>query len=222
MNSGYINIQVALPVYNKDPQTSDLGRKILISGLELIDEVGLEDFTFRKLAIRIQSTEASIYRYFENKQAMLHYYVLWYWGWLKHRVTMISDLISDPRECLLCVVDVLTTQQPIKGTDLQFNERQLYRVIMAESQKIFLNKRVDEVNKEGFFRPYKELVNSVSDLICEVNPTYPYSKMLASSMIEGAHLQHFFAEHLPGLTNVDKKTDSVKDFYRNIFKELLF
>jgi hypothetical protein len=37
--------------------------------------------------------------------------------------------------------------------------------------------------------------------------------MLISTMIEGAHNQRFFAEHLPRLTDVIKGEDSVTQFY---------
>ena len=46
----------------KDPQTSELGNRILATGIDLINEIGFDAFTFRKLAQAINSVEASIYR----------------------------------------------------------------------------------------------------------------------------------------------------------------
>ena len=57
--------------YLKDPQGSELGINILKASIELIEEIGIEDFTFKKLSIRIESTEASVYRYFESKHQLL-------------------------------------------------------------------------------------------------------------------------------------------------------
>ena len=56
-------------LYNRDPQDTDLGRKIIKHSIELMDEIGFEAFTFKKLAHRISSTEKSVYRYFENKHS---------------------------------------------------------------------------------------------------------------------------------------------------------
>jgi hypothetical protein len=58
-------IQVNDKLYLKDPETSDLGKKILEKSILLIDEIGLEHFTFKKLGQSINSNESSIYRYFE-------------------------------------------------------------------------------------------------------------------------------------------------------------
>jgi hypothetical protein len=40
--------------------------------------------------------------------------------------------------------------------------------------------------------------------------------MLLSTIIEGAHLQVFFAEHLPRLTNIQKTEDYVSKFYTEL------
>jgi AcrR family transcriptional regulator len=41
------------------------------NGLILINKIGFEEFTFKKLSIEISTTEASIYRYFENKHQII-------------------------------------------------------------------------------------------------------------------------------------------------------
>ena len=64
----FLGITVNDKLYIKDPQSSELGQKIIENGIILIDEIGFENFTFRRLALKIESTEASVYRYFENKQ----------------------------------------------------------------------------------------------------------------------------------------------------------
>ena len=58
-------------LYSRDPQNTELGQRILKHSIILIDEIGLENFTFKKLAFEIESTEASMYRYFENKHQLL-------------------------------------------------------------------------------------------------------------------------------------------------------
>ncbi len=55
-------------VYLKNPESSDLGLKIISNSIEMVNELGFESFTFKKLGERIESPESSIYRYFENKR----------------------------------------------------------------------------------------------------------------------------------------------------------
>jgi AcrR family transcriptional regulator len=75
-----IKIQVNSKTYVKDPETSDLGKKIIKNSILLIDEIGFEEFTFKKLGEKIGSNESSIYRYFENKHKLLVYLSSWYWA----------------------------------------------------------------------------------------------------------------------------------------------
>ena len=60
-------IRVPETIYLKDPESSELGQKIIKNSIELIDDIGFEAFTFKKLAESIGTTEAGVYRYFENK-----------------------------------------------------------------------------------------------------------------------------------------------------------
>jgi hypothetical protein len=53
-------------------------------------------------------------------------------------------------------------------------------------------------------------------MITEINPKYKYPQMLVSTVIEGAHSQRFFTEHLPSLTNQIKGKDAIVEFYKKI------
>jgi hypothetical protein len=57
-------------------------------------------------------------------------------------------------------------------------------------------------------------------MITEVNPSYPFAKSLASSIVEGALHQHFLKDHLKTITNCDE-TISPTDFYLNAIDSLL-
>ena len=83
-----VNIRISLNpgLYLKDPQESDLGRRIIKHSILLLEELGFEQFNFKKLAEAMGSTEASIYRYFENKHLLLIYLVSWYWEWLSYMI----------------------------------------------------------------------------------------------------------------------------------------
>lgn len=207
-----IEIRVNERIYLKDPESSELGRKMVEAGIALIDNIGFEAFTFKKLAVEIGSTEASIYRYFESKHRFLIYIACWYWRWLDYRLVLATTNIESPEERLKRAVQVLVDVVGVDSDFSHIDEVKLNRIIISESSKAYLNKLVDKENKEGFFLAYKTLVQRVSDIIIEVNPKYKYPHMLVSSIIEGAHHQRFFAEHLPRLTDVVDGEDAITQF----------
>lgn len=211
-----ITLKVNDHVYLKDPQSSDLGKNIIKGSINLIDKYGFEDFTFKKLASHIKSTEASIYRYFENKTKVLLYLTVWYWGWMESRLLLSTMNIKDNEEQLKIAINILTSEVKEDGDFSHIDEVKLHRIIYAESSKSYLNRHVDDENKHGVFSSYKNIVGRVSDIILAINPDFKYPNMLTSTIIEGAHLQRFFAEHLPRLTNQTKNKDDIESFYTNL------
>ena len=109
----------------KDPRESELGKSILLESINLIDKIGLEQFTFRKLAIRIGSTEASIYRYFENKHKLLLYLVNWYWGWLENKILVETHNLSSNYKKLERVIELLSSPIEQDPTIDYINEQKL-------------------------------------------------------------------------------------------------
>lgn len=211
-----ISIKVNENVYLKHPDSSNLGQKIVEGSIHLIDDMGFEDFTFKKLAKHIGSTEASVYRYFESKHHLLVYLILWYWGWQEYRLVMRTMNVDDPCERLKRCIAVLTERVEEDSNFSQINEVKLNRIVIAEASKIYLNKKVDKENEKGFFIQYKDVVQRVSDIILEINPKFKYPHMLVSTIIEGAHHQRFFAEHLPRLTDQIDGEDAIASFYQEI------
>lgn len=211
-----IALKINPKVFKKDPLTSDLGARILRQGIDLIEELGFENFTFKKLAINIQSTEASIYRYFESKHNLLAYLTMWYWSWMEYRVLMTTLNIPDPNIRLKNAVKCLT-QDVVEDKEVsQIDEAKLHRIVIMESFKVYLCKKVDEDNKSGFFKPYKSLVQRVADIILEIKPLFKYPHMLVSTIIEGAQHQRFFADHLPRLTDIVEGEDAITTFYTEL------
>ena len=82
--------------------------------------------------------------------------------------------------------------------------------------KAYHTKNVDEENRKGCFKAYKKVVQRVSDIVLEIVPDFQYPHMLISTVIEGAHQQKYFAEHLPALTDTRKEEDSIFEFYRQL------
>lgn len=63
------------------------------------------------------------------------------------------------------------------------------------------------------FEAYTRLVQRVSNMVLAINPAFPYAHMLISSVIEAANKQHYFAEHLPSLTNTTMNGHKIPDFF---------
>lgn len=198
-----IQVDDRLPL--KDPVASEVGRQILEHSILLLDEIGFEGFTFKKLATRIGITEPTVYRYFENKHKLLLYLISWYWNWLEYKIILATGNIASPEERLRLALVQLS--QPLEQDDNYpyIHEAALYHIVIAESSKVYLTKEVDKDNREGFFLSYKRLCSRIADIIREINPAYRFPTALVSTVIESAHNQMYFAEHLPSLTEVGKK-----------------
>ena len=218
----HIKIQVNPKLFLKDPHTSELGEKILQKSIQLIDELGYEHFTFKKLALEINSTEASIYRYFESKQKLMFYFINWYWSFIEYRLIFETANIQDSREQLSRAIHILTSLPDSETETIDLAEAPLKKIVMNESIKVIMTKEVDAENKEGVFAVYKSIVKRVAEIILEINPNYPYPNMLVSAMMEGSNQQRFFEAHLPGLTNQMPGSDFVEQFYKDlVFKVLI-
>lgn len=216
-----ITIQVNSKLYLKDPNSSELGIKIITKSIDLINSMGFEDFTIRKLAIAINSTEASVYRYFESKQKLLLYLISWYWSWMEYRLVFATTNISSPKIKLERAISLITDKIENDENLNNVNLKKLNSIVFTESTKSYLNKEVDKENKIGAFGEYKKFVENVSDIVLELNPKYKYPNMLISTVIEGAHLQHHFTDHLPRLTNISRADDHIQQFFTDIvFKSI--
>lgn len=208
------NIIIAVndKLYVKNPETSDLGKKIIEQSILLIDEIGFENFTFKKLGEKINSNESSIYRYFESKHKLMLYLSSWYWGWIEYKLVFATNNVTNPVEKLKKAILIVTEKVNDDSATVHINEAILNKIIVQEFTKTLLTKEVDEENKEGFFIVYKRIINRIIEIINEVNPNYLFAKSLASSIVEGALHQHFLKEHLTTITSCDE-TNSVTDFY---------
>ncbi len=212
------SIRVALPngLYLKDPQESILGRKILRQSIILLDDIGFEAFTFKKLAAEMGSTQASVYRYFENKHFVLLYLVAWYWEWQRLQIRLRTLNMDDAERKLRVAIEVLVNAG-MSPSGVDFIDLQaLQRIVIAESIKVYHTKMVDEENKEGFFLNYKGLSGLIASFIREYASDFPYPRSLATSLLELCNNQLYFAQHLPSLTDI-----RMSDQYPQHMEEML-
>lgn len=215
-----IKIEVNENLYIKNPESSDLGKKIVEHSILLIDKIGFEQFTFRKLGNEIGSNESSVYRYFENKHKLLLYLTSWYWGWKEYQLVFSTANMDDKRAKLKKAVQVLTRQVEKDSFISHIDEVVLNRVVVNEFSKSYLTKEVDKENKEGFFAVYNRLVFRLKEMIEEVDKEYPYPASLASTILEGSLHQYFLKEHFPALTECSTKTLPSEYFTNMVFNVL--
>jgi len=219
MSTFFVQLEINPNLYLKDPQKSRLGRKIINHSVLLIDKIGLEKFNFKKLAKVIPSSEATIYRYFENKHKLFVYLLNWYWEWMIARLDLNTLNIIDPKRKLYMTFDVIVDTAN-RNMAIEFvDEEILHKIVVREGAKGYHHKSVDEDNDDGFFRAYKQLCSKIAAIISEVKPAFPYPKILASTLIETANNNLYFARHLPRLT--DLQTGKHKDDLNQQVKEML-
>ncbi len=192
-------------LYLRNPEDTELGRKILRHSVELIYKLGFEVFTFKKLAEEIGSTEAGIYRYFENKHKLLIYITAWYFGWIEFQINFQTNNIKDQKVKLHKIIRLLTSPIEDDKQTSYIDESLLHPVIVAEGSKAYLTKQVEENNNLEFFQPYKDLCTLIGNVILAYNPNYKFPKSLASTIVEIAHFQNFFMHNLTSLTDFSKR-----------------
>lgn len=215
-----LRVDVNENIYLKDPFSSDLGKDIISNSLLLIPDLGLEQFTFKKLSIKIGCTETAIYRYFENKHKLMLFLTLWYWGFLEQNLVLSSINLKDPKERLLLAIKILV-KGPIYKVNNYIDPISLKRVLVDESTKAYLTKEVDEDYKNGFFNLYNRLGERIANIILEINPKYEFPKTLVSTVMESSLLQSYYSEHIPSLTEIHPMDSKRVDFFQKlVFKAI--
>ena len=205
-----ISIQPSLKLALRDPESSVLGRKIVREGIVLMNRIGFEQFTFKKLAEAVETTEASIYRYFENKHRLLLYFMTWYWNYVEYQAMVSLQNLNDPKIKIQKIIQILTVGLPNWSDVSGIDKEALQEIVIAESSKVFLTKEVDAINREQLFKPYKDLCQYIASLFQAYNPSYPYPRSLASTILEMAQFQPYFMVHLPSLTDFGGERDGTK------------
>jgi len=210
-----IRIKVHPGLYLKDPESSELGKRILSSSVGVIHTMGMERFTFKKLSNELQTTESSIYRYFENKHKLLLYLSSWYWAWLETYIVFQTANRIDPLDKFKIMLEILgknNWNQEVSGSvDMNI----LRQIMITESSKAFLTKEVEAENKEGLFEGFKQLCHRFCVVFKEINPNYPYPEMLSTTIVEGVFHQQFFKSYFPALTDSSALKDdtAINDFF---------
>lgn len=203
-----IRIKMNERLFLRNPEDSLLGKKLVKHGIYLINKVGFEDFTFKKLATDVNTTEATIYRYFENKHKFLVYLITWYWSYLEFKVLFSINNLTNPEIKLKTIIKLLV-EEPKKNnsSDDFIPEHEAYKLVMWEGSKAYLTRNVTKDNKDRLFKPYKDLSARIAGIIKEYNPKYKFQNSMASTLLELSHSQKFFMQNLPSLTDSSSPDD---------------
>ncbi len=202
-------------LYLKEPFSSELGSSIVQNGAVLIQDLGMENFTFKKLAVTVGVTEAAVYRYFENKHMLLLYLTAWYWAWMEvNYVYSTANLESS--KARLSIAMRLIVNGPVFTKNVHISPSDLRNIVVNESLKGYLTKTVDTEHKNGIFAQVYSFGERISDLIFEINPTYPYPKTLAYTIMESSLLHAFNAKHLPDMTEQSLDSENRLVFFEDL------
>ncbi|MEP1087840.1 TetR/AcrR family transcriptional regulator [Algoriphagus sp.] len=202
-------------LYLKEPFSSDLGSSIVQESAMLIRDLGMEHFTFKKLAVNIGVTEAAIYRYFENKNMLLLYLTAWYWAWMEvNYVYATANLESS--KARLSIAMKLLVNGPLFTKNVHVAPTDLRSIVVNESLKGYLTKTVDAQHQSGFFEQLYSFGVRISELIFEINPEYPYPKTLAYTVMESSLLHAFNSQHLPDMTEQSLDSENRLVFFEDL------
>ena len=215
-----LSFEVNENVYLKDPEKSELGKKLVKHSIDLIAQIGFEAFTFKKLAADVATTEASVYRYFENKHRLLLYIISWYWKYMDFLLDYQLQNIADPKQKITSIISLFTHELPSSMGGLDYNKKLLHQIVISESSKVYLTKEVISINQNEVFSPYKDLCAKIAAVITSYNKKYPYPKSLSTTIIEVSHQQQFFSIFLPRLTDVTSKNKNM--LVNNFLEDLVF
>lgn len=208
-----LSIDIPSGLYLKKPTSSDLGKRIVTNSIHFIYNFGFEDFTFKKLAEHIDSTESSVYRYFENKNKLLLYLSSLYWGSMEYQLLLKTTAAVSKLDTLNAAIQVLS-EPPANEDDVKgINHYQLQQIIIAEFNKPFHSKLLNSTEEqEASFQLYTRFIKRLSDIIQFISPQYEYPLSLASTLVEGLHYQIYLSKYFKDITDCTNK-NSLQEFF---------
>jgi AcrR family transcriptional regulator len=158
------------------------------------------------------STEASIYRYFENKYKLLAYLVAWYWDLMHFMLLIDIRNIDDNKKKLQKAIVTLVNSLDNSTTPNYIDQEKLHNIVVENATKVYHTKKVDALNKEGFYLNYKKIVKKLSEIILDIDPNFKYPKALATNIIEQSLNNEYYLDHIPSLTDKggDKSTSKAE------------
>lgn len=212
----YINLDIPHTLFNKNPRTSETGKKILRVSAQLIAQQGIDVFTFRKLSASTGISEATIYRYFDSKNQLLLFFLNKYWGWQDYRITTKISNLKEYDEIVRIILEVLTTPM-IPNLDDHVYEKNIVKIAINESVKVHLNMDLAGGIEKGNFIFYTRLLEKISAVVKSHCPEYPYPNSLVATVLDTITQQLFYEMHFPSLMETDFDPKKISNFVYSFF-----
>jgi AcrR family transcriptional regulator len=202
--------QLSDKLYVRDPLKTETGKAIISNSVHLIGDLGFDNVTFRKIAEQMKSTEATIYRYFENKFRLLQYLADWYWTAMNFEIEFHLNNVTDAEEKLkICLQLLAGARKPVNVSPI--DHQMLHRIVIAEFDKTYLYRSIDRDYKNGLLGPFNDTCKTIADIVREINPKYAFPHSLVSTAISAAIQQIYFSRHMPLLSDIKNDQKIMND-----------
>jgi AcrR family transcriptional regulator len=208
-------------LYNKDPQSSTLGQNLLKESAKILAEEGFDTFTLKKLAQNLQTTESSVYRYFDNKHRLLVYHVNFYWNWLTEQVDIqCCQRTLHGKDAVCKVFEIMCFPERFAWPSAQIDFECMHKILTHQSVKAYFSQHVDLENREGAHIALKILVSQMGLWLSQDLREFEFPKTLITTLLNAVMMQPFYAEHLPSLTELPSPnptdTQTAQQTYRYV------
>lgn len=216
-----LSIHVPTELYLRNPEETELGRKIVSHSIPLLLELGFDKFTFKKLGERIGSPEASIYRYFSSKHQLLHYLNAWYWNWLRYLLKTRTANVTDPKRRLKMAISVLLDASKMDLSIPHIDEAKLHKVIVREGTKAELDDDSRRALAAATQDGHAAFCEEFAELIRAYKRGYRAPKALVAMMIAAAHELVHIGENFPRRLEI-KGSGAKHDEFLTFLEDTLF
>lgn len=214
--SATISFHIDKSLYIRYPEETALGKKMVSESIMMMDEEGYDAFTFKKLAARIDSTEASVYRYFRNKHQLLCYLVSWYWTWLEYFIQFRTNNISDSKRKLEMAITALLESDIDDPNIPHINEGVLHRVVVAESARVYMPRPSEISDYKGILLGYNVMCSRLMEFIKGIDPKYKYTRELVDTLLSISHNRIFTMYQSSDRKAKRKDTPSLEVFLNHL------
>lgn len=215
-----LELHIPSCLYLKNPKDSALGNKIVMRSAQLIHSMGIEEFTFKKLSIAIGCTEATVYRYFENKHQLLLYIMNIFWGWHEYQIVFATQNLDSASVKLKRTIALLAKPEFNFLKDKKYSQDVLQTAI-NEGIKIHLTRHLRDEIKTGGMESYYRLVKRISQFILELDASYPFPDALSAAIIDNALLQLFYKKYCPGISDASISHENIENFLTQLLPKKL-
>ncbi len=216
------NLELHFPncLYLKNPKGSEIGESIVEMGAHFLGNFGLEELTFKKLAIEVGCTEATIYRYFNNKQQLLLYILNIYWSWQEYVIVFNCQNIENAEIKLKRVISALAKPEFEFLANRTFANNVLLTAI-NEGVKAHYTIHIQNEMDHGKTIGYQRLISRIAEYIEEYNKLYPYSNSMAICLADSALQQLFIQSHHKNKTKTAIGVENIEKFLFSILPNKL-